>query len=470
MPGMDCAAIVLAAGASTRFGQPKQLLPWFGRPLIAHIADTAWMAGLDPVIVVLGAEAERIQPALAARPVQLLRNYRWAEGMSASIATGIAAVPARTSSAVFLPVDQPLVTPGLLQQLVRQHRQTHAEIVVPQAATGQRGTPALFASSLFAELAALRGNVGGRALFDRYRDRLSVLEIDDPLALADVDTPEAYKTLLAMQEERASDFDFSRIRGVICDMDGVLWRGDEALNGLGAFFALLEDRQTRYVLATNNSSRTPEQYVAKLARMGVETDKACVLNSAMAAASFVAQRSPGASVYAIGSYGVMQALEACGLHRIHDGDATRADYVLVGWDQELTWKKLALAARHILEGASFVSTNPDLTFPTEEGLVPGNGAQVAALEAATGVHAVTIGKPGPVLYEQALTRLGTRPEETLVIGDRLDTDILGGIRLGLPTVLLLSGVISREECEASPIRPDLVLDDLSALVKRWRDA
>jgi 4-nitrophenyl phosphatase len=142
---------------------------------------------------------------------------------------------------------------------------------------------------------------------------------------------------------------------------------------------------------------------------------------------------------------------------------------VVGWDQQLSWRKLATATRLILGGAGFVATNPDRTYPTEEGLVPGNGAQIAALEAATGQAPVMIGKPAPILYEQALARLGTTPETTLVIGDRLDTDILGGIRLGMPSALVLSGVSDAETLRTSPIRPDHVFADLLELVRVWQE-
>ena len=149
------------------------------------------------------------------------------------------------------------------------------------------------------------------------------------------------------------------------------------------FFDFIHTNNLGYVLVTNNSSRTPEQYAHKLSGLGVDVGEKHILNSAVSAAHYVADVSPGASVYPIGGPGVMDALENMG-SRLCGEDAEQADYVVVGWDQALTWKKLAVATRLILNGAHFIGTNPDLTFPMESVLAPGNGAQLAALQAATG--------------------------------------------------------------------------------------
>jgi 4-nitrophenyl phosphatase len=271
---------------------------------------------------------------------------------------------------------------------------------------------------------------------------------------------------LLARQPASSAVDFSAIEGVICDMDGVLWRGDTPLPGLHDFFALLEAHRIPYILATNNASKTPEQYVEKLARLGIETNANHVLNSATAAADYLAtQAAPGTPVYAIGGPGTHEALR---LHGFVLTDGDHADYVVVGWDRELTWKKLAMATLLIRGGAGFIATNPDRTFPMEDGLVPGNGAQVAALITATDVTPVMTGKPGPLLYERALARMGVAPEATLVIGDRLDTDILGGLRLGMPTALVLSGITHPDELTGSPVHPDIIFDDLAALVCAWQ--
>ncbi|MDY0020784.1 MAG: HAD-IIA family hydrolase, partial [Anaerolineae bacterium] len=446
MPGPNVAAIVLAAGGSVRFGQPKQLLLWEGRPLVAHSADTAWAAGLDPIIVVTGAVAQQVAAALKGRPVQVLQNYRWQEGMSSSVSVGLAALPDETQAAIFMQIDQPLVTPQFLHTLIARWQETSADIVVPTW-EGKHGAPVLFGRALFPELAQLSGDMGGRALFNRYPQRMTTLPVTDPSSLTDADTPEAYAQLQARAQQSHPEALLKSIRAIICDMDGVLWRGNTPLPGLHDFFDLLQRRGLHYMLVTNNASRTPAQYVEKLAGMGVSTDTSHVLNSAMATADYLAEiAGTDALVYVVGAPGLHEALQSRGF-RLSDGDT--ADYVVAGWTQAMTWETLATATRLIRNGAGFIGTNPDRTYPAEDHLVPGAGAQLAFLEAATDVHPLVVGKPEPILYQQALAHMGVRSQETLVIGDRLNTDIVGGVRLGLPTALMLSGIQKREDLPAS---------------------
>ena len=459
------AAVILAAGASTRFGQPKQLLDWGGVPLLAHVADVALSAKLAPVIVVLGCQAEAASAALGMATkerrrgtVQTVMNWRWKEGMSTSVQVGLAALPPETDAAIFLQCDQPLITADLLRILVTRFEETSAPIVHPTHA-GQRSTPVLFARHLFPELAAITGDEGGRSLITRYAQNVATVEVTDPDALADVDTPAEYERL------RASTL--HSITHLIVDMDGVLWRGDEPVPGLREFFAFLSQRRLDLVLATNNSSRLPEQYVAKLARFGVEVPVECVLTSAQAAAAYLATIAPpGTRVYAIGEEGVRKALEQRDFVLTGESDA-RAAYVVVGWDRQLTWNKLATAALPIHAGAGFIGTNPDSSYPTERGPMPGNGAQLAALETTTGVTPTVIGKPEPWMYEEAMQRMGASPESTAVIGDRLDTDIAGGVRAGLTTILVLSGIASEADLVASQVKPDLVCADIRDLTAVW---
>ena len=457
------AAVILAAGASTRFGQPKQLLDWNGLPLLAHVADVALSAGLTPVIVVLGCQAEAARAALGGRPVQIVMNWRWQEGMSASVQVGLTTLPPETQAAIFLQCDQPLITADLLRTLATRFEETNAPIVHPTFA-GQRSTPVLFARRLFPELAAVTGDEGGRSLIDRYATDVATVEVADPDVLADVDTPADYKRLAP--KISSSKPKLQAIRHLIVDMDGVLWRGDEPMPGLQEFFAFLRQRDVGFVLATNNSSRLPEQYVAKLARFGVEVPVECVLTSAQATAAYLAGFAPpGAHIYAIGEEGVRRALEQHGFVLTSE----RAAYVVVGWDRRLTWDKLATAALLIHDGASFIGTNPDTNYPTERGPVPGNGAQLAALETTTGVAPVVIGKPEPWMYEEAMRRMGARPETTAVVGDRLDTDIAGGVRAGLTTILVLSGISTEADLAALPVQPDLVVANIEDLVQVWEN-
>jgi len=461
------AVVILAAGDSTRLGQPKQLLDWGGVPLLARVADVALSAGLAPVIVVLGCRAEEARSALGARSVRSVMNWRWEAGLSGSVQVGLAALPPETEAAIFMQCDQPLITADLLRSLVACFEETGRPIVYPEHA-GRRGTPVLFARSLFPELAGASGDEGGRSAIARHPDEVATIEVTDPDTLSDIDTPEDYRRLLAAHNPPSatchSPFAIRHLHHLIIDMDGVLWRGDEPLDGLQEFFVFLRRHDIDFILATNNSSRTPEQYVAKLARFGVEVSLDSVLTSSQATAAYLAGFAPpGARVYAIGEEGIRRALEQHGFVLADEEVA----YVVSGWDRQLTWDKLATAALLIHAGAGFIGTNPDGNFPTVRGSVPGSGAQLAALETATGVAPVVIGKPETWMYEEALRRMDACPETTGVIGDRLDTDIAGGVRAGLMTVLLLSGITTESDLAASPVKPDLVCADIGELVRVW---
>lgn len=251
-----------------------------------------------------------------------------------------------------------------------------------------------------------------------------------------------------------------RLRGFILDMDGVLYRGHQALPGAKEFLGNLEANQLRYILATNNSTQTPKGFAAKLSSLGLEVSPSRILTSAQAAALFLAQKLPrGAAVYTMGGEGIAQALREQGFILAKD----KARAVVAGMDLDLSYERLKTATRLIRQGALFIGTNPDRTYPTEEGLVPGAGAVLAALEAASGISPIIIGKPEPHLFQIALERLGTPPPETGCIGDRLETDILGGKKAGLITILLLSGVARREEIESAPAPPDFVFQSLIEL-------
>jgi 4-nitrophenyl phosphatase len=257
----------------------------------------------------------------------------------------------------------------------------------------------------------------------------------------------------------------SEMRAAVIDMDGVLWAGNQPMPGLVAFFDAMRRRLIRFVLATNNASQTPEQYIAKLARMGVTVTPDEIFTSALATALLLRERSPqGTQVFAIGEDGLVRALTDCGftLGGLYQNGA---DYVVVGMDRGLSWDKLATATINIRAGATFVGTNPDLTLPTEHGITHGNGAILAALQAATGVRPLVVGKPEPTMYQQAMRRLGSDPALTVGIGDRLETDILGAVRAGLPSVLVLSGVSRREDLEKVDYRPTWVLEDIREITK-----
>jgi 4-nitrophenyl phosphatase len=258
------------------------------------------------------------------------------------------------------------------------------------------------------------------------------------------------------------------IRSFIIDMDGVLWEGSRPLPGLREFFAALREREIRFVLATNNASQTPEQYLAKLAKMGVTVARDEILTSAQATTLYLAEHSNGLPngrrVFAIGEAGVQQALTEQGFTLCELYDVS-AGYVVCGMDRDLTWDKLATATLNIRAGARFVGTNPDVTFPTERGLTHGNGAVLAALQAATDVKPQIIGKPEPTMYQIAMKRLNADPSTIAAIGDRLDTDILGAVRAGIPSLLVLSGVTQEADLRGSQIKPTWVREDIQEITR-----
>ena len=256
------------------------------------------------------------------------------------------------------------------------------------------------------------------------------------------------------------------IKGLILDMDGVLWRDTQALLDMPRFFTELKAIGLPVVFATNNGTRSIEMYVQRLADFGVPVEPWQVVNSSIAAAEYLCKEFPqGGPVYVVGETGVLHALAEQGFETISD-PSTTADVIAVvaGMDRAMTYEKLATAALYIRAGKPFLFTNPDPTFPTPRGLVPGAGALLAFLQASTSVQPVIIGKPEPYLYRFAMERLGTAPSETLAVGDRLDTDILGGQRAGCPTVLVLSGVTNAEEARRWQPQPDLILDNLADLL------
>lgn len=261
---------------------------------------------------------------------------------------------------------------------------------------------------------------------------------------------------------------FSTISGVIFDMDGVLWRGDEPLPGLHELFAWLRESNTPYVLATNNSSRTQADYVAKLERLGiVAVPSECIVTSGTATAAYLQKHYPaGTRVHILGMAGLRQMIDAAGFDISGDGETPQV--VVVGIDFELTYDALKQAVRHIRAGADFIGTNPDKTFPMPEGLVPGAGSVIAAVEAAAGIPPLAIiGKPYRHMFDTALDILGTTSEHTLMVGDRLDTDIVGAQQVGLKTALVFTGVTTPDDLAKQEVWPDVAFEGLPDLIRAW---
>jgi 4-nitrophenyl phosphatase len=253
------------------------------------------------------------------------------------------------------------------------------------------------------------------------------------------------------------------IRALILDMDGVLWRAETPIGDLPAIFKEFERRGWQVVLATNNATRSPEQYLDKLAGYGVTwLERWQIINSAMAAAHYLKIQYPQAGkVFVIGHDGLYQALAEQGFSPGEDDDVVA---VVVGMDRNITYEKLSKATLLIRAGAPFIGTNPDRTFPTPQGLVPGTGAILAAIQAATDQQPYILGKPGPAMYRLAMDQLNVKPRQTLAIGDRLETDIAGAQTLGCLTAVVLSGVSTNDEVNSWHPAPDFVADDLTSLL------
>ncbi len=259
------------------------------------------------------------------------------------------------------------------------------------------------------------------------------------------------------------------IQTILLDMDGTLTRGSKPLPGLFDFFAHLQAKDIAFTIVTNNTVKTPQEYAKKLSAFEIEIDPAQVLTAAIATADYLGGRlQPGASLYVIGETGLRTAITQAGF-RLVEGVREKVEAVVVGGDRQLTYAKLHAAIHHILQGAAFIGTNPDLLVPTERGLAPEAGTTLAALQAATGIAPTLIGKPERPLLDLALQRMQATPEHTAILGDRLETDILGGQRLGMTTILVTTGVSAEAQIAETGITPDHVVHGLDQVVTLWED-
>lgn len=258
----------------------------------------------------------------------------------------------------------------------------------------------------------------------------------------------------------------SNIKALILDMDGVLWKADTPIGDLPSVFKRIRQRGLKFVFATNNGTKTPEEYQKKLASLGVDVDASQVITSALGLAFLLARiYPPTTKIFMIGGNGVRAALEEKGFEVMPLERASDAQVVVQGIDRGINFEKVAEATLLVRNGVPFYTTNTDRTFPTPRGEIPGSGAWLSVVTTATGVEPISAGKPFPYLMELSLERLGTRKEETLVVGDRLETDIAAGQAVGCPTALVLSGVSTKEEAEKWEKKIDIIADDLSALVR-----
>lgn len=255
------------------------------------------------------------------------------------------------------------------------------------------------------------------------------------------------------------------IKGLILDMDGVLWKADAPIGDLAKTFRHILEKGLKVVFATNNSTRTTQQYVDRLLGFGVPCETWQVVTSSLAVADLLTRRfAVGTPVYAIGEAGLMDALNDKKLSVLSAKEAENAQAVVMGIDREINFQKLAEATLLVRRGIPFYATNPDKTFPTPRGEIPGAGSWYSIVVTASEIEPIVAGKPSPAMMELSLERLGLSKDQVLVIGDRLETDIAAGQAVGCPCGLVLSGVSQREAAEAWQPGIDIIAPDLATLI------
>lgn len=249
--------------------------------------------------------------------------------------------------------------------------------------------------------------------------------------------------------------------GFLIDMDGVIYRGGQVIPGAIDFIATLQERSIPFLFLTNNSQRTRLDVVTKLAQLGINgISERQVFTCAIATARFLRMQKPNPTAYVIGEGGLLSALNHFGIACAD----SNPDYVVVGEGRTVNFEMLEAATRHILNGARLIATNLDPSCPTQAGTRPGAGAIAAFLQSATGIQAMGLGKPSPIMLRLARKELGLRTNQIVMIGDTMETDILGGVQMGYQTVLVLSGGTKAEDLATSPYLPDLVIEHIGVLV------
>ena len=244
-------------------------------------------------------------------------------------------------------------------------------------------------------------------------------------------------------------------------MDGVLVREEKALPGATEFLARLVEKQRRFLVLTNNSIYTPRDLSARLRRSGLDVPERAIWTSALATARFLADQQPGGSAHVVGEAGLTTALHDVG-YVLTDRDP---DFVVLGETRTYSFEAITRAIRLIERGARFIATNPDVTGPSDEGPLPATGSVAALITRATGREPYFVGKPNPMMLRSALNQIEAHSENTVLIGDRMDTDIVAGIEAGLDTILVLSGSTNRTDLERYPWRPGRVVESVADAVE-----
>lgn len=255
--------------------------------------------------------------------------------------------------------------------------------------------------------------------------------------------------------------DIKNKKGFIIDMDGVIYHGNRMLEGVKEFIDWLKAENKNFLFLTNSSERSPKELQDKMSRLGISVKKERFYTSALATAMFLSNQQPNGSAYVIGEAGLLNALYNVG----YTMDNIEPDYVVMGESRAYSYEKIEHAINLVLKGAKLIGTNPDLTGPAENGVVPATKSLIAPIELATGKTAYYIGKPNPLMMRNALKKLECKREESIIIGDRMDTDIIAGIESEIDTVLVLSGISTKESIDAYPYRPHYVLNGVGDIIK-----
>ena len=245
-------------------------------------------------------------------------------------------------------------------------------------------------------------------------------------------------------------------KSFIMDMDGVIFVGNKIIDGAKQFIEKLKENGSKYLFLTNNSSQTPLDLSKKLLVLGIDVTPERIHTAAQAVASFIESQKKGGSAYVIGDQGIFNALHDVGYHITE----FNPDYVIMGDTRTYSLEMIQKACKFVNGGARLIGTNPDLTGPSDFGIVPSVGSLIAPIEKATGVKPYYIGKPNPLIMRTALRKIDSHSEDTVMIGDRMDTDIVAGIETGLETILVLTGVTRREEVERFPYQPTRICNSI----------
>ena len=249
-------------------------------------------------------------------------------------------------------------------------------------------------------------------------------------------------------------------KGFICDMDGVIYHGDAILPGVAEFVQWLKDNDKKFLFLTNSSARSPLELQQKLARMGLDVTMDHFYTSALATAKFLASQKPGCTAYVIGEPGLINALYEAGI-TMND---INPDYVVVGETRNYNYEAINRAVKLVFNGAKLIGTNPDMTGPSEIGIVPACKAFVSPIELTTGAVPYYVGKPNPIMMRTGIKMLGVSPEDAVIVGDRMDTDMVAGIESGIETVLVLSGVTTLEMLNKFPYCPSYIYSGVGDII------